>query len=152
RALRELHLDRVVHAPAATARAMINYDIVFGAFAFVFGAAVGSFLNVVIYRLPLDLSVNEPERSFCPSCKQQIPWRHNLPLLSWIALRGRCANCGAPISFRYFAVELMTSPLFLTIWRNYPWQMAVAYRAFFARVTAPTFIDFDHFFTRDDTT
>jgi len=131
---------------------MINYDIVFGAFAFVLGATVGSFLNVVIYRLPLDLSVNEPERSFCPSCKQQIPWRHNLPLVSWIALRGRCANCGGSISFRYFAVELMTALLFLVIWRNYPWQIAIAYWIFIALVVAATFIDFEHFIIPDEIT
>src|SRR5438067_3393386 len=131
---------------------MINYDLVFGVFAFVLGAAVGSFLNVVIYRLPLDLSVNEPKRSFCPSCKQQISWRHNLPLLSWIALRGRCANCGGSISFRYFAVELMTALLFLVIWRNYPWQVAIAYWVFIALVVAATFIDFEHFIIPDEIT
>src|SRR5436305_5664839 len=131
---------------------MINYDIVSAIFAFVLGAAIGSFLNVVIYRLPLDLSVNEPERSFCPSCKQPIPWRHNLPLLSWVVLRGRCATCGAPISFRYFAVELMTALLFLIIWRNYPWQTAVAYWVFIALVIAATFIDFEHFIIPDELT
>src|SRR5437764_1337934 len=131
---------------------MINYDIVSAIFAFVLGAAIGSFLNVVIYRLPLDLSVNEPERSFCPSCKQPIPWRHNLPLLSWVVLRGRCATCGAPISFRYFAVELMTALLFLIIWRNYPWQIAVAYWVFIALVIAATFIDFEHFIIPDEIT
>ena len=131
---------------------MINYDILSAIFAFVLGAAIGSFLNVVIYRLPLDLSVNEPERSFCPSCKQPIPWRHNLPLLSWVVLRGRCATCGAPISFRYFAVELMTALLFLIIWRNYPWQIAVAYWVFIALVIAATFIDFEHFIIPDEIT
>ena len=92
---------------------MINspagYHFFFGAVAFLLGAVVGSFLNVCIYRLPLDLSVNEPRRSFCPACKKQLAWYHNFPLLSWLFLRGRCAYCGSPIPFRYFAVELLTA-------------------------------------------
>ena len=89
------------------------YEFLFGAFAIVLGAAVGSFLNVCIYRWPVDLSINKPRRSFCPNCKQPIPWHQNLPLISWLFLRGRCANCGAKIAFRYFAVELVTALLFL---------------------------------------
>ena len=58
-----------------------------------FGACVGSFLNVVIYRLPLGLSVNEPRRSFCPECKQAIPWYLNIPIISWLMLRGKSACC-----------------------------------------------------------
>lgn len=84
--------------------------------AFLIGACIGSFLNVVIYRVPLGLSVNEPKRSFCPKCKAAIPMRLNIPLLSWLWLRGKCANCRAPISFRYFAVELLTALLFAAVW------------------------------------
>ena len=58
-------------------------------FAFVLGAAVGSFLNVCIYRLPVDLSINRPRRSFCPACKKPILWHQNIPLISWLWLRGR---------------------------------------------------------------
>ena len=79
-----------------------QYELFFATFAFVLGAVVGSFLNVCIYRMPLDLSVNEPKRSFCPSCKKQIPWHQNLPLLSWLFLRGKCANCGARIAVSLF--------------------------------------------------
>ncbi len=92
------------------------YLYFFDTFAFILGANIGSFLNVCIYRMPLGLSVNEPKRSFCPSCKYQIPWSRNLPLISWLALRGKCANCGAPISFRYFGVELLTGLMFLAVW------------------------------------
>ena len=92
--------------------------LLFQCFAFVLGAIVGSFLNVVIYRLPAGLSVNEPRRSFCPHCKAQIAWYHNIPLFSWLLLRGKCARCAAPIAFRYFAVELLTAALFLVFWNR----------------------------------
>ena len=86
------------------------------AFSGLLGLVVGSFLNVCIYRMPLGLSVNEPKRSFCPGCKYQIPLHHNVPLLTWLILRGKCANCGTRISFRYFGVELLTGLLFLAVW------------------------------------
>ncbi len=128
------------------------YEHLFDVFAFLLGACIGSFLNVCIYRLPLNLSVNQPRRSFCPSCKAQIPWHRNLPLVSWLALRGRCANCGARIAFRYFAVELLTALLFLIIWKAFPWQIAIAYWVFIALVIAATFIDFEHFIIPDELT
>lgn len=84
--------------------------------AFLIGACIGSFLNVVIYRVPLGLSVNEPKRSFCPKCKSAIPISLNIPLISWLWLRGKCSSCKAPISFRYFAVELLTALLFAAVW------------------------------------
>ena len=124
----------------------------FSVFAFLLGAVIGSFLNVCIYRLPLDLSVNKPRRSFCPSCKQPIPWHQNLPLISWLVLRGRCANCGGKIAFRYFAVELLTALLFLAIWQTFPWQMAIAYWVFISLVIVGTFIDFEHFIIPDQVT
>lgn len=80
-----------------------------------FGACVGSFLNVVIYRLPRGLSVNEPSRSFCPQCKQPIPWYLNLPIISWLLLRGKSACCGQRISARYWFIELITALLFAWI-------------------------------------
>jgi leader peptidase (prepilin peptidase)/N-methyltransferase len=129
-----------------------SYKTVFDVCAFLLGAAIGSFLNVCIYRLPRDLSVNEPSRSFCPSCKSPIPWYQNLPLLSWLLLRGRCAQCGNKIAFRYFAVELITALLFLAVWRTFPWQIAVAYWALVALLIAATFIDFEHFIIPDQIT
>jgi leader peptidase (prepilin peptidase)/N-methyltransferase len=129
-----------------------THKFLFGAFSFVLGAAVGSFLNVCIYRWPVDLSINRPRRSFCPNCKQAIPWHQNLPLISWLALRGSCANCGAKISFRYFAVELVTALLFLAIWEMFPWQMAIAYWIFVSFLIIGTFIDFEHFIIPDRVT
>ena len=128
------------------------YKFLFGAFAFVIGATVGSFLNVCIYRWPVDLSINRPRRSFCPNCKQPIPWHQNLPLISWTVLRGSCANCGAKISLRYFAVELVTAVLFLAIWESFPWQVAIAYWIFISFLIIGTFIDFEHFIIPDRVT
>ncbi len=139
------------------------YDFIFAAFAFILGAAIGSFLNVCIYRMPLDLSVNEPKRSFCPSCKYQIPWHHNLPLISWLALRGKCANCGAKISFRYFGVELLTGLLFLAVWwrvwmhprpewQGQGWVLALPYWILVSLLVVATFIDFEHFIIPDEIT
>ena len=84
--------------------------------AFLIGTCIGSFLNVAIFRLPLGLSVNQPRRSFCPHCREAIPLWLNLPLVSWLWLRGRCKACRAPIAFRYFAVELLTGLLFAAVW------------------------------------
>lgn len=83
------------------------------------GACVGSFLNVVIYRSPRGISLADPPRSFCPSCKEPIPWYFNIPLVSWWVLRGRCARCHRPISFRYWAVEALTALLFAALAWHY---------------------------------
>jgi len=128
------------------------YQFLFSIFAFILGAAVGSFLNVCIYRLPRDLSVNQPRRSFCPACKKPIPWHQNLPLISWLVLRGRCANCGSKIAFRYFAVELLTALLFLAIWQNFSWPMAITYWIFVSFLLVGTFVDFEHFIIPDRVT
>ena len=120
------------------------------------GATVGSFLNVCIYRLPLDLSVNEPKRSFCPHCKKQIPWTQNLPLVSWLLLRGKCANCKAPIAFRYFGVELLTAVLFLAAWmkswNSGQWVMAFPLWVILGLMVVATFIDLEHFIIPDEIT
>src|SRR5512142_560208 len=76
-----------------------------------FGLAFGSFLNVCIYRLPRGLSVVAP-RSACPNCGTPIRAYDNIPVLSWLLLRGRCRHCATPITFRYAAVELLTALLF----------------------------------------
>ncbi len=82
--------------------------------AFLVGSCIGSFLNVVIYRLPRGGSVNTPARSYCPSCKASIAWYDNLPIISFLVLRGRCRACRAKISWQYPLVELATGLLFLT--------------------------------------
>lgn len=88
------------------------------AFIFAYGACVGSFLNVVIYRLPRDKSLVFPP-SACPSCNTHIRWYDNIPLFSWLILRAKCRACKAPISIRYFLVELLTACLFLFVYLWY---------------------------------
>src|SRR5262245_1722602 len=84
-------------------------------FAALFGAAVGSFLNVCIYRLPRGVSVVSPP-SACPGCGRRLAWFDNVPILSFILLRGRCRGCRAPISVRYLVVEAVTSIMFGAAW------------------------------------
>jgi leader peptidase (prepilin peptidase)/N-methyltransferase len=121
---------------------------------FSFGCIIGSFLNVCIHRMPLGMSIITP-RSHCPHCKYSIPWWLNFPLATWLALRGRCKNCGAPISPRYFIVELLTGCCFLGSWlafgRISPGQ-ALVYSVFLAGLIAATFIDFEHFIIPDEIT
>jgi len=84
-----------------------------------FGLIFGSFLNVCIYRLPRDLSVSEPRRSACPHCQHQIAFYDNIPVLSWLLLRGRCRHCKSAISPRYLLVELLTALLFLICYSHF---------------------------------
>ena len=88
------------------------------AFIFAFGCCIGSFLNVVIYRLPREKSLVHPG-SACPHCGREIRFYDNIPLLSWLILRARCRNCKAPISLRYFIVELLTGSVFLGLYLIY---------------------------------
>ena len=80
--------------------------------AFVAGLLIGSFLNVCIYRWPIDLTVRNPARSFCPKCEKTIAWYDNIPLVSYALLGGKCRQCGAQISWRYPIVELLTGAAF----------------------------------------
>jgi len=113
-------------------------------FAFLMGLLVGSFLNVVIHRVPRGESVVHP-RSSCPGCGQLIAAWHNIPLLSWLWLRGRCAGCRARISIRYPAIELLTGLVFLALAVVYgPTLVTIVLMAFAAALIAAAAIDFDH--------
>src|SRR4029453_6684177 len=90
-------------------------EAIIGAAVWLVGLCIGSFLNVVIYRLPLGLSVREPTWSFCPNCKTTLAWHDNLPVLGWILLRGGCRYCKKPISMQYPLVEAMTGLLFVLV-------------------------------------
>jgi leader peptidase (prepilin peptidase) / N-methyltransferase len=108
----------------------------------VVGLFVGSFLNVVVYRTPLGLSVAAP-RSFCPTCDRQLLWWENVPVISWVALRGRCRTCHLPISVRYPLVELSTAVAFaLTTWAWHGTVIAAAYCALVASLIAVALIEY----------
>ncbi len=121
---------------------------------FTLGSLVGSFLNVCIHRLPLGESVVSPP-SHCPHCKYAILWYLNIPLVTWVWLRGKCANCGAPISARYFLVELLTAVTFLACWLVFGHQsawLALVYCLFLSGLVAASFIDLEHFIIPDEIT
>lgn len=110
----------------------------------IFGALVGSFLNVVIARVPKGLSVVRPP-SRCPKCLRPIAWYENVPVISWLLLRGKCRGCDLPISIRYPLVELATSLLAVACVRQLgPTPWAAAAFAFLAALVALTYIDLDH--------
>ena len=79
---------------------------------FLIGLCVGSFLNVVIYRLPEEVSIIKP-RSFCPKCKTKLTWRENIPLISWLIQKNKCIHCDTSISIKYPLIELITGVLFV---------------------------------------
>jgi leader peptidase (prepilin peptidase) / N-methyltransferase len=116
----------------------------FPVLAAVLGLVIGSFLNVVIHRLPRGESLLRPP-SRCPACGQSIrPW-HNVPLLGWLVLRGRCAHCAAPIPVRYPLIEGLTAVLFAWIALRFgPTPMAFLWMAFGAGLVAAAAIDLDH--------
>src|SRR2546421_4010399 len=109
------------------------------------GAIIGSFLNVVIHRVPRDESIAFPA-SHCPSCGTAIRPYDNIPVVSWAVLRGHCRSCRAPISARYPAVELLTAVLFaLTFWLRSGLTLSLPFDlAFVAAILALVFIDAEH--------
>lgn len=110
----------------------------------VMGLLFGSFLNVVIARVPQDQSIVTP-RSRCPKCGHQLAWYENIPVLSWIALRARCSSCGLPISWRYPLIELLTALLFFACQRRFGWTPELVSGLVLVLVLVPlSFIDLDH--------
>jgi leader peptidase (prepilin peptidase) / N-methyltransferase len=111
----------------------------------VYGLAIGSFLNVVIWRVPRHESLVKP-RSHCPGCDTPIAPLDNIPLVSWLRLRGRCRNCGEPISIRYPFVELLTAVLFAAVGARYAHTWALpAFLVLTAALVAISAIDLEHF-------
>jgi len=113
------------------------------------GAVVGSFLNVVIARLPAGESLVRP-RSRCPHCHTTIRWYDNIPVVSWLVLRARCRHCGAPISARYPLVELLMAALALAVYaRLGPTWLLLEWLPLVAAMLAVTFLDIDHWWVPD---
>jgi leader peptidase (prepilin peptidase)/N-methyltransferase len=124
---------------------------------FMLGAFFGSFLNMVIYRLPRGLSFNEPKRSFCPKCKHSLDWIDLIPLGSWLSTRGRCRYCKEPVAVRYFVVELLNGCLFAGIWYRFmagrpepDLLSAIAYALIVCALVAIIFIDGELYIIPDE--
>ena len=124
----------------ALSDAKLPLSVVFGV-AVVAGLLVGSFINVVVYRVPRGLSVSKP-RSFCPTCQRQLSWWENVPVGSWVALRGRCRTCHEPISIRYPLVEGGLAAIFLLIaWAHGGSLMTIPYCLLGATIVSILLID-----------
>lgn len=147
----------------------LQYFCIFGFFSFAMGACIASFLNVCIWRLPRNESVVRPA-SHCPNCNAPIKWHQNIPILSYLALGGKCANCRRPISMRYTIVEMLGGILFFSAYLQ--WSMPVAlgelpiagmhplvsfgcvpaYWLVFSGLILGAFIDLEHFYLPDRVT
>ena len=149
------------------------YFYLFAFFSFALGCCIASFLNVCIWRLPRDESVVSPP-SHCPNCHALIKWYQNIPIISWCALRGRCASCGKPISPRYICVEILGGLLFLAAYLQWTsgsailpapssawslgmapflnvWMLPVEWLVV-SGLMLGSFIDLDHFYLPDRVT
>ena len=130
------------------------------------GASIGSFLNVCIYRIPLDISVIKPD-SHCPACKNPIPWHQNVPIFAYLFLGGKCANCGVRISPRYVLVEVLVAVLFLLAWLKFDlvsgprplglvpitdFKLIPLYWLVIMGLVLGTFVDFEHMIIPDRVT
>src|SRR5206468_1408911 len=121
------------------------------------GGCIGSFLNVMIFRWPRDLSVLRPSRSFCPNCGHQITWYENIPVLSYVALRARCSSCRGTISPQYPIVELATALVFVIVYDAFfvarqrmgigelatDWPMLIAHWVLFGGMIVLTVMDLE---------
>jgi leader peptidase (prepilin peptidase)/N-methyltransferase len=124
------------------------HSLAYSICAFVVGACIGSFLNVCIYRIPLNRSIVHPG-SHCAACGAPIPWYRNIPIVSWLVLRGRAACCGTRIDARYWLVEVGMALLFLALWLRYPPIEAFIYAIMVSGLTAACLIDLDHYIIPD---
>ncbi|MCC6356773.1 MAG: prepilin peptidase [Verrucomicrobiae bacterium] len=105
---------------------LVSRHPVVTAYVFVLGACIGSFANACAYRIPREIGLSD-ERSFCPLCGARIRWSHNIPICSWLWLRGRCADCGGRISVLYPIVELLGGVLFAALYARHGLPLASAY-------------------------
>lgn len=111
---------------------------------FILGLCIGSFLNVCIYRIPLDISVVTP-RSHCPHCKQTLGWLDLLPIVSYVLRWGKCRYCGEGIPLRYPLVELGTGLGYLTLWWHFGATLEfITYTYLFSGLVVCSLIDYDH--------
>jgi len=123
---------------------MINYTMTLSIILFIFGACIGSFLNVCIFRIPIKKSIVFPG-SFCPGCKKSIPFYCNIPIVSYIVLQGRCKYCKTHISLRYPLIELLTAVFTVFLFFNFGLTSSMFFwLGFVCVLIVVSFIDFDH--------
>ncbi len=129
---------------------MEAYNILIAVFVFLFGISVGSFLNVLIYRIPNEMSINFPP-SQCTSCGHKLKWYHNIPLISWLALGGKCAFCKEKISAQYPVVEFINGLIWLAIFAKIGlvWYLPFVMLSF-SMLLALTMIDFKYYAVPDN--
>ena len=110
---------------------------------FLIGLILGSFLNMLIYRLPLGISLINPKRSTCTTCKHQIKWYENIPVLSYLYLKGKCSSCDSKISITYPIVELITAFVTISLFYKIGWNIDFAiFLILFSTLIVLSFIDF----------
>jgi leader peptidase (prepilin peptidase)/N-methyltransferase len=123
---------------------MLDFDLLIQCYVFFIGACIGSFLNVCIYRVPEKLSIIRPGSS-CPQCQTPIPFYLNIPVFSYILLKGKCRYCNARISIRYLAVELITAAFGLLLFSRFSVTPAFFFWfVFVSTLIVISFIDLDH--------
>jgi len=123
---------------------LLTYSLTHLLTVFILGLCLGSFANVLIYRIPRNLSIFKP-RSFCPKCKNPIKWYHNIPVISFILLFGKCKYCGSKISIQYPVVETLTAILLTCLWaKSKDKTFFVIYSVFVFYLIVISFIDLEH--------
>jgi len=123
---------------------LLTYPLTHLLTVFIIGLCLGSFANVLIYRIPRNVSIIKPG-SFCPNCKSPIRWYLNIPVVSYILLSGKCKNCGEKISLQYPVIEILTAVLFVFLWINSTNKIFfVLYSIFVFYLIVISFIDLEH--------
>ncbi|MCX7712606.1 MAG: prepilin peptidase [Chthoniobacterales bacterium] len=118
----------------------------------VVGGVMGSFANACIYRMPRGIRLWEPRRSFCPSCERMIPWRENIPILSYLLLGGKCSGCGWRIPVRYLLVEVLMVSLFVGIYLVRGFPLCVGYWVLVVLLVIGAFVDWEFMILPDEVT
>ena len=127
----------------------MEYNILIAIFVFLFGISVGSFLNVLIYRVPEGININNPPSS-CPKCNNKLKWYHNIPIFSWLFLKGKCAYCNNKISSQYPIIELINGLIWLAIYFKIGLAWYSVFTALsFSMLLALTMIDFKYYAVPD---
>lgn len=116
------------------------------------GLVAGSFANACIYRLPRGISLAEPRRSFCPACGTPLKWWWNVPVVSFVALRGRCGACGQRIGWRYPVVEVICGGLAGALWWLHPWPVAAVFFLLGVLLVIGSFVDAEFLILPDEVT